>query len=118
MCKVKNLPGTSYCEFPSKFDSWLHCWYDWAKDNGVDVRITGGNMRCYRDGCKEITEVIGGHVRLVNDDGACYIVPLCKTHNSPSETDSFFVDEEGLMRIGQRCKFRTTGYNASCLLGE
>lgn len=76
-------------------------WLDrWANARGIpnDGNIDCSNLNCF-DKAKD-----GGHViKVGSDDEKVYIVPLCKSCNSPSHTVSFYV-YENLLEYAQDLK--------------
>ncbi len=85
--KVKNVNGTSkspYCNLPSKFKSWLDYWHKYAHST---------RKYCCVIGCKNMA-VVGAHV-IIDDkrvNNKWMIVPFCKTHNNPNQTEEMYID--------------------------
>ena len=76
-------------------------WLDrWANAHGIENAgsIVCSNLTCFNE-AKD-----GGHViKVDSSDKKVYIVPLCKSCNSPSHTVSFYV-YENLLEYAQDLK--------------
>jgi len=105
---VKNLKNSSKCKPPkgSRLDWWVDS----------QGRTKAGKIRCLNKNCPKKHMVIGyardgGHVcTFPEDDGFCYIVPLCGVCNHQTNTKPFVVEDDDMKRISETvCKYRVAG---------
>ena len=89
MALVKNLIGTTDNNPPVGYSSWREFW---------EANMYRRFSVCSCVTCSNKAEV-GGHVKKVFGSGEWYIVPICYTHNNPSNVDPYEVADSDLLRV-------------------
>ena len=87
MALVKNINGTSDNTPPRGYNSWKEYWEDKKKRRF---------SKCSCTTCRN-TASVGGHVKKVYGTNEWYIVPICTSHNSV--TDSYEVKDDDLLAV-------------------
>ena len=89
MAFVKNIQGSADNNPPAGYSSWKEYWE-------VNKKRRFSYCSCTR--CSRLAEV-GGHVKKIVGSNEWYIVPLCYACNSSSNTSTFEVLDEDLLRV-------------------
>ena len=75
MVQVKNAPDTSECSSIG-FTSWIKFW----NSNRPNA------SKCQIKYCSKTENLVGAHVEVEGKSGL-HIIPMCRSHNSSSNTD-------------------------------
>lgn len=82
--EVKNIKGTCDCS-PNDFVSWKQYWTSKAPKNWPE--------KCQIYSCGNRAKD-GAHVNIYGMEDEVYIIPMCKPHNRPSNTEWFNVNSQ------------------------
>jgi hypothetical protein len=102
LVKVKNLEGSKFCVWING-EAWITRWRECAGEKREWIP-------CSKIGCQNEGNE-GGHVYTVyNDNGLCYIVPLCGDCNNSKETETFEICGDVLVPVTETpCEHRGNG---------